>query len=77
MAHTVTLPSIGETIESATIEEWLVNVGDDVEKGEPILTIATDKAALEVESTATGKIVAQLVLAGAEVKVGDSLAQIE
>ena len=64
MVHTVTLPSIGETIESATIDEWLVNVGDDVEKGEPILQ-SLQIAALEVESTATGKIVAQLVLAGA------------
>ena len=77
MFHTVILPSIGETIESATIEEWLVNVGDDVEKGEPILTIATDKAALEIESTATGKIATQLVSEGTEVRIGDPLAEIE
>ena len=57
MTHTVLLPDIGETIDEGVVEEWLVEIGDEVEKGEPILTVEVDKATLEVAATAEGVLV--------------------
>jgi pyruvate/2-oxoglutarate dehydrogenase complex dihydrolipoamide acyltransferase (E2) component len=77
MAHTVILPNIGQTIEESTIEEWLVGVGETVEKGEPILTVLTDKTTFEVESTADGVLARHLVQEGDPVRTGDPVAEIE
>lgn len=77
MTHTVLLPDIGETIDEGVVEEWLVEVGDEVEKGEPILTVEVDKATLEVAATAEGVLVRQLVDVEQAVRTGDPLAEID
>ena len=77
MTHTVVMPDIGETIDEGTVEEWLVEVGEDVEKGEPILTVEVDKATLEVAATADGILVRQLVDIEETVRSGDPLAEID
>ena len=77
MTHTVLLPDIGETIDEGVVEEWLVEVGDEVEKGEPILTVEVDKATLEVAATAEGILVRQLVDIEQTVRTGDPLAEID
>ena len=77
MTHTVLLPDIGETIDEGVVEEWLVEVGDEVEKGEPILTVEVDKATLEVAATAEGVLVRQLVDVEQAVRIGDPLAEID
>ena len=77
MTHTVLLPDIGETIDEGVVEEWLVEVGDEVEKGEPILTVEVDKATLEVAATAEGILVRQLVDVEQAVRTGDPLAEID
>ena len=77
MTHTVLLPDIGETIDEGVVEEWLVEVGDEIEKGEPILTVEVDKATLEVAATAEGVLVRQLVDVEQTVRTGDPLAEID
>ena len=77
MAHTVLMPDIGETIDEGVVEEWLVDVGDEVEKGEPILTVEVDKATLEVAATADGVLARQLVDIEQAVRSGDPLAEID
>ena len=77
MAHTVTLPQLGETIEEGEVEEWLVEIGDDVEDDEPILMIGTDKASLEVNATAAGRLSKKLVEVGDIVKTGQAVGEIE
>ena len=77
MTHTVVMPDIGETIDEGTVEEWLVEVGEDVEKGEPILTVEVDKATLEVAATTDGILVRQLVDIEETVRSGDPLAEID
>ena len=77
MTHTVLLPDIGETIDEGVVEEWLVEVGDEVEKGEPILTVEVDKATLEVAATAEGVLVRQIVEVEQAVRTGDPLAEID
>ena len=77
MTHTVLLPDIGETIDEGVVEEWLVEVGDEVEKGEPILTVEVDKATLEVAATAEGVLARKLVDVEQAVRTGDPLAEID
>ena len=77
MTQTVLLPDIGETIDEGVVEEWLVEVGDEVEKGEPILTVEVDKATLEVAATAEGVLVRRLVDVEQAVRTGDPLAEID
>lgn len=62
MATKVILPMLGETMEEGTITKWLKQEGDQVEKGEPLLEVMTDKVNIEVEAPASGvlrKIIAE------------------
>ena len=77
MTHTVLMPDIGETIDEGVVEEWLVEIGDEVEKGEPIVTVEVDKATLEVAATADGVLVRQFVDIEQTVRSGDPLAEID
>ncbi len=77
MTHTVLMPDIGETIDEGTVEEWLIEIGEEVEKGEPILTVEVDKATLEVAATADGVLARQLVEVEQTVRSGDPLAEID
>jgi len=54
MLREVALPKLGQTMEEATIQTWHRKEGDAVQKGEVLLEINTDKAALEVESYYNG-----------------------
>src|SRR5437763_17193156 len=49
MATPIRMPSLGQTTEEHQIVEWLKAEGDAVAPGEPLLTVQTDKATLEVE----------------------------
>lgn len=63
----VIMPKMGDGMEEGTLLEWLKKEGDKVKSGEPIATIQTDKASLEMEAPGDG------VLAGILTKVGDSV----
>lgn len=63
----VTLPDVGDNIEKGTVVSILVNVGDTVKEGQPVIELETDKAVVEVPANAGGTV--QRV----DVKVGDSL----
>lgn len=54
MAHIVVMPRSGQTMEEGSVQEWLKQEGELVLKGEPLFTILTDKATLEVESDYSG-----------------------
>ena len=54
MAKEVRLPQLGETMDTGTVVNCLVKVGDEVKKGDIIFEIETDKATLEMESPAGG-----------------------
>ncbi|MBM4034203.1 MAG: 2-oxo acid dehydrogenase subunit E2 [Planctomycetes bacterium] len=49
MIREVVMPKLGQTMEEATVEAWRISEGDTVRKGDILLEINTDKAALEVE----------------------------
>ena len=49
----ITLPQIGESVTEAVVIKWLKNVGQDIEKYEPIIEIITDKVSMEIPSPHT------------------------
>ena len=50
----IELPQVGESISEGVIGKWLKNVGDSVEKFDPLVEIITDKVAMELPSPISG-----------------------
>jgi len=71
----VTLPRLGQGMESGTIVRWLKAEGEPVEKGEPLYELDTEKVTQEVEADAGGVLLKILVQEG-EVDVGKPIAVI-
>lgn len=55
------MPKAGMDMKEGTLLRWLKNVGDSVEKDEPIMEIETDKITMEAEAPATGILLAKLI----------------
>ena len=77
MATDVTIPALGESITEATVGEWLKAPGDAVAVDEPIVSLETDKVAVEVPSPVAGTMGEQLAKVGDTVNVGALIARIE
>lgn len=73
MAFNITLPALSAGMEDAIIARWLKAEGDVVAKGEPIAEVETDKAAMELEAEADGKLAKLLVANGARADVGQTI----
>lgn len=73
----IKVPELAESITEGTIAEWLVNKGDQVEKGDPILELETDKVNVEVNADASGVIAELLKDEGDDVEVGDVIAKVD
>jgi len=70
MAKEVRLPQLGETMDTGTVVNCLVKVGDEVKKGDIIFEIETDKATLEMEAPAAGFVKQILVAVDDTLPVG-------
>jgi 2-oxoglutarate dehydrogenase E2 component (dihydrolipoamide succinyltransferase) len=68
---------MGESIAEGTVSKWLKEVGDSVERDEPILEISTDKVDAEIPAPAAGTIVEIGVQEGETVEVGTIVAYID
>ena len=64
------MPQMGESIAEGTVSKWLKQVGDAVDRDEPILEISTDKVDAEIPSPAAGVLVEVAVGEGETVEVG-------
>lgn len=73
----VPMPQMGESIAEGTVSKWLKQVGDSVERDEPILEISTDKVDAEIPAPASGTLVEIAVAEGATVEVGTVVAFID
>lgn len=73
----IKLPEMGEGIIEATVTQYLVAVGDEVDTETPVLEVATDKVDSEVVSPFEGKIVELLFEEGDVVAVGAAIAVVE
>src|SRR6476661_2599936 len=56
MARQFTLPDLGEGLEEAEIVGWLVNEGDHVVTNQPLVSVETDKAMVEIPSPWSGTV---------------------
>lgn len=72
----VILPKVDMDMATGSIATWHVAEGDDITKGMPLFDIETDKAAMEVEAPATGRLHHIMVPIGSEVPIGTTLAWI-
>lgn len=70
----VTMPRLSDTMEEGTVASWLKSVGDDVEEGEILAEIETDKATMEFESFYSGKLLYIGLEEGSSAPVDDILA---
>lgn len=73
----VRVPASGESVTEADVGEWLKKEGDAVERDEPIVSLETDKAAMDVPAPAAGVIKKIAAQEGDTVEVGSLLAIIE
>ena len=58
MATPIIMPRQGQSVESCILTEWKVEVGHEVAEGDVLAVIETDKASFDLESTASGKVLA-------------------
>ncbi|HMA45638.1 MAG TPA: biotin/lipoyl-containing protein, partial [Frankiaceae bacterium] len=65
----VIMPQMGESIAEGTVTKWLKNVGDRVERDEPLFEISTDKVDAEIPSPAAGVLKEIRVAPGATVPI--------
>ena len=75
MARQFTLPDLGEGLEEAEIVGWLVNEGDHVVTNQPLVSVETDKAMVEIPSPWSGTIARLFGAKGDLVKVGAPLVE--
>ncbi len=74
MAETINMPKLGFDMQEGLLVRWMKNEGENVNKGDVLAEIETDKATVEVESSASGVVRKLLVEAGSIVPIGDPIA---
>src|SRR5579875_3783642 len=71
------VPDLGEGLEEVTLSSWNVAVGDDVELNQPLCSVETAKAEVEIPSPYAGRIVEIRGAAGDVLEVGSLLVRID
>ena len=77
MATEVVMPQMGESIAEGTITKWLKNVGDHVDRDEPLFEISTDKVDAEIPSPAAGTLTEVRFKEGETVEVNTVVAVLD
>lgn len=75
MTYEIRMPKLGLTMESGTIQSWIISDGASVTIGDIILIIETDKTESELEAGASG-VLSQIIGSGLEVPVETILGHI-
>ena len=76
MPTQVLVPPLGQTVDTLNFVAWLKQEGEHVQQGEGLYVVETDKAMLDVESPATGRLAQVTAKKGDEVKVLSAIAVI-
>jgi 2-oxoglutarate dehydrogenase E2 component (dihydrolipoamide succinyltransferase) len=77
MATEITVPTLGESVTSATIARWMKHEGEAVAADEPLVELETDKVTVEVSAPTAGVLTSIAAQEGSEVPVGARLAMLE
>ena len=75
--YNLTLPKMGESVDEATIVNWLKNIGDKIDMDDFVVEVATDKVDSEVPSDVSGSLIEKCFEINDVVKVGETLCVIE
>ncbi len=70
----IKVPELAESITEGTISQWLINVGDKVEKGGSVVELETDKVNVEIIAEDSGIVSKLLGEPGDTVEVGATIA---
>ena len=73
MADQIIMPKLGFDMAEGTLINWTVSIGDEINKGDVVAEIETDKATIEIESTVNGTVLKLLAEAGDIVAVGSPI----
>ena len=77
MRTEVVMPQMGESVAEGTVTVWLKQIGDHVDRDEPLFEITTDKVDAEVPSPVAGILREQLVEPGTTVEINTIVAIID
>ncbi|MGD0587739.1 MAG: dihydrolipoamide acetyltransferase family protein [Thermoplasmata archaeon] len=77
MAFEFRLPDIGEGVAEGEVVRWFVKPGDTIKEDDPLVSVLTDKANVEIPSPKSGRILGLHAQVGEKVKVGGLLVTIE
>lgn len=69
MAFKIIMPQAGQDLEVGLVKQWLKHEGDSVRKGEPIVSIETEKISLDIEAPGDGILRKILVPDGTETAI--------
>ena len=73
----IEMPKLGYDMETGVVAGWLKGVGDQIQRGDTIAEIETDKSTVEMEALTSGTLAEIVHGAGEEVAVGEPIAYIE
>ncbi len=73
----IRVPSLAENVEQATIGRWLVNVGDEVEAGQEVAEMLTEKAEFTLESEEAGRVTCLLAPEKSVLPVGTVICMLD
>jgi len=76
MATDVVMPRLSDSMEEGTVLKWLVDVGGEVKRGEPLVEIETDKANMTYEADTDGVLIEVLAQEGETLPIGQAIARI-
>jgi pyruvate dehydrogenase E2 component (dihydrolipoamide acetyltransferase) len=76
MATDVTMPRLSDSMEEGTVLKWLVEQGGEVNRGEPLVEIETDKANMTYDADTDGVLVEVLAQEGDTLAIGEVIARI-
>ena len=76
MAETISMPKLGFDMAEGLLVRWVKQVGENITKGDVLAEIETDKATVEVESSASGVVLQHIVDQGTMVPVNAPIAMV-
>ena len=77
MATEIKVPTLGESVTTATVARWLKKAGESVAADEPLVELETDKVTVEVNAPGAGTLGDIAAAEGAEVEVGAVLGTLD
>lgn len=75
--HEIVMPQLSDTVTEGKLLRWLVEKGSRIAEGDPIAEVEIDKANLEIEASASGRVAKLCATPGDDVAAGAVLLVLE